>query len=113
MATYLWDYIQSAEHHDITTTLAMLAIATSMFMLFIFYAFDKFGFKVPMLSEYGKNILLMFLLTGLWDPYSELFTRSQLVDNPFLAMLVIGMIPLLVEYAIAWLLAKKNIIVKF
>ena len=113
---YLIDFIQPAEHRDVTMALALMAIGTSQFVMFIFYIFERIGFKVPMLSELGKNLLLMFiLLLFVTEVYLKLpwLSHEILAANPIWAMIGAGVIPILVLYAIAWLLAKKNIIIKF
>jgi hypothetical protein len=112
-ANYLWDFLQPAEHHDATTALSLNAIATSLFMLFIFYSFYQVGFKIPALNVLGKNLLLMFLLTGAWDPWLSMFDHAYLAANPVIAMLVVGVIPIILSWLIAWILDKKKIIIKF
>jgi MFS family permease len=113
---YLVDFLQPAEHRDVTTALALMAIGTSQFVMFIFYSFERIGFKVPMLSEFGKNLLLMFiLLLVVTEVYLKLpFTTHEIfAANPLWAMVGAGVIPILMLYLIAWILAKKNIIIKF
>lgn len=110
---WLVNYIEPAEHHDATTALALMAIATSQFILFIFYSFDKFGFKISPLSTMGKNILIMFLITGYWDPYFDIFEKAALVANPWLALVVVGVIPIVFQWLVAWILDQNKIIIKF
>lgn len=109
---YLFDWIQPAEHHDATTSIALLAIGASGFLIAIFYSFEKMDFKVPVLSEMGRNLLLLFILAFIFDQYVQIFDKASLVDNPWLAMILIGIIPIGVEAGIAVLLAKKEIIIK-
>ena len=110
---YILDYLQPAEHHDVTSSLALNAIATSMFMLFIFYSFSIIDFEIPALTVMGKNILFMFLLTGLWEPWLDLFSHAELVANPLMGLLVVGVFPMVFSWFIAWMLEKNNIIIKF
>jgi hypothetical protein len=108
IAFYCFDWIQPAEHHDATTSLALLAIGASGFLITIFYGFDKLKFKVPLLSEMGKNMLLLFILAFIWD-----FVISTALDSardfflnfPLVTMVCFGVIPILFEAAllIYWL----------
>ena len=113
VGVWLLDFLQPAEHHNATTTLSLLAISTSMFVLFVFYSFDKLRFRLPMLSDFGKNILLMFLLTGLWDSYFSVITKDFLLQSRLFSMILVGIIPILTQYLFAWSLNKFRIIVKF
>lgn len=113
IGVWLLDFLQPAEHHDATTTLSMMAIATSMFILFLFYMLERLKFKVPGLSELGKNILLMFLLTGLWGYFLHAFSRQMFVDYPITALILVGIVPLMTQILFAWALSKYRIIVKF
>ena len=61
MLFYVVDWIQPAEHHDCTTSLALLAIAVSGFLIAVFFSFEMLNFKVPVLSEMGKNLLVLFI----------------------------------------------------
>jgi hypothetical protein len=112
IAFYCFDWIQPAEHHDATTSLALFAIAVSGFLIAVFYGFEKMGFKVPVLSEMGRNMLLLFILAFIWDFSIRLIDRDFLATNPIITMLLIGVLPIVIEAGIAMLLAKKNIIIK-
>jgi len=112
---YCFDWIQPAEHHDATTSLALLAIAASGFLIAVFYGFEKLDFKVPVLSEMGRNMLLLFIIAFVFDQYVGILAdnmRDFLVANPILTMLLVGVLPIAIEAGIAMLLAKRNIIVK-
>lgn len=109
---YCFDWIQPAEHHDATTSLALFAIAASGFLIAVFYGFEKMGFKVPVLSEMGRNMLLLFILAFIWDFSIGLIERDFLAANPIITMLLVGVLPIIIEAGIAILLAKKNIIIK-
>jgi len=112
LAFYLFDWVQPAEHHDATTSLALLAIGASGFLIAIFYGFEQMDFKVPVLSEMGRNLLLLFILAFIFDQYVQIFDKTFLVDNPWLTMVLIGIIPIAVEAGIALLLAKREIVIK-
>jgi len=112
IAFYCFDWIQPAEHHDATTSLALFAIAVSGFLMAVFYGFEKMNFKVPVLSEMGRNLLLLFILAFVWDLLLGLIDKDLLTFNPILTMLFVGILPIAVEAGIAMLLAKKNIIIK-
>ena len=112
IAFYCFDWIQPAEHHDATTSLALFAISASGFLMAIFYGFEKLKFKVPVLSEMGRNLLLLFILAFLWDLIIPFFNHEFLYYNPFFTMLLIGVLPIAIEAGIAMLLAKYKIIIK-
>lgn len=115
VAFYCLDWIQPAEHHDVTTSLALLAIATSGFMISVFYFFDTIGFKLPVLSAMGKNMLLLFILAFIIDLYVGILAdnfKGLLLAFPVLALLLVGILPILFEVAIALVLDKKNIKIK-
>lgn len=109
---YLFDWIQPAEHHDATISLALLVIGASGFLIAIFYSFEEINFKVPILSEMGRNLLLLFILSFVFDQYVQIFDRTFLLDNPWPTMILIGIIPIGVEAGITVLLVKKEIIIK-
>ncbi|MHA1822178.1 MAG: hypothetical protein ACTSU2_13735 [Promethearchaeota archaeon] len=113
IGVWLVDFLQPAEHHDATTALSLMAIATSMFILYMFYAFDQIDFHVPWLSDLGKNILIMFLFTGIWDAYYHIFTKSFLLQSHLIAMVFVGIIPITIQFMFAWSLARFRIIIKF
>jgi len=109
---YCFDWIQPAEHHDATTSLALFAIATSGFLIAVFYGFEKLKFKIPVLSEMGRNMLFLFILAFIFDQYVQIFDKQFLADNPLLTMVLVGILPIAIEAGIAVLLAKKNLILK-
>ncbi|MHA1340621.1 MAG: hypothetical protein ACTSRZ_10720 [Promethearchaeota archaeon] len=113
VGVWMVDFLQPAEHHDATTALSLMAIGTSMFVLFVFYSFDKLGYHVPMLSDLGKNILIMFLLTGIWDAYFSIVTKDLLLQSRLLSMILVGIVPILTQFLFAWALARYRIIIKF
>ncbi|MFX0000974.1 MAG: hypothetical protein ACFE9Q_12300 [Candidatus Hodarchaeota archaeon] len=113
LAFYCFDWIQPAEHHDATTSLALLAIAASGFLIAVFYSFETMNFKVPILSEMGRNLLLLFILSFIWDLILGQFIQKDfLLAYPWFTMLLVGILPIAVEAGIALLLAKKSIVIK-
>jgi len=112
IAFYCFDWIQPAEHHDATTSLAFLAIAASGFLIAVFYGFEKMNFRIPVLSEMGKNMLLLFILAFIFDVAIGLLDRSFLMANPLITMLLIGVLPIVIEAGIALLLARYDIKIK-
>jgi len=93
----------------------LLAIAASGFLIAVFYGFEKMNFKVPVLSEMGKNMLLLFIIAFIFDQYVGFLVdgyRDFLIANPILTMILVGVLPIIIEAGIAMLLARKNIVVK-
>ncbi|MFW9949121.1 MAG: hypothetical protein ACFFKA_03215 [Candidatus Thorarchaeota archaeon] len=115
IAFYVFDWIQPAEHHDATTSLALLAIAASGFLISIFYGFEQMKFKLPILSEMGRNMLFLFIFAFIFDIAISLFmdtSRDFFIINPLITMLLIGVLPIVIEAGIAMLFAKLNWIIK-
>jgi len=113
IATWLIDFVQPAEHSNVTTALACMAIATSMFIMFLFYQFGKVNFKIPLLSDMGKNILLMYLLSSSSDTLFAVVTKTAMISNPWLALVIVGIIPVSATLMIGWILARYRIYIKF
>lgn len=112
IACYLLDWVQTAEHHDVTTSLALMAIGRAGFVMALFYGFEQIEFKVPVLSEFGKNMLLMFILTPVLQIYIGSFSKKFLAANPALALLFVGILPVIVLAGLAVILDRKKIIIK-
>jgi len=115
MLYYVVDWIQPAEHHDCTTSLALLAIAVSGFLIAVFFSFEMLNFKVPVLSEMGKNLLVLFIFALVFSLLAQFLVddfRDVLLALPVLTMLVLGILPIVIEAGIAMLLAKFNIKIK-
>ena len=110
---YILDFFQYAEHRHCTTALALTAIGTAGFVLFIFFNFDRFGFKIPMLSKIGKNMLFFFIFSLALNVITEAFDHVWLQNNIWCAVLVIGVGEILIVSFIAWILDRYNIIIKF
>ena len=115
MLFYVVDWIQPAEHHDCTTSLALLAIAVSGFLIAVFFSFEQLNFKVPILSEMGKNLLILFIFALVFSLLAQFLVddfRAFLLAFPVLTMLILGVLPILIEASIAILLARFNIKIK-
>jgi len=106
---YLINYIQPADHSDSTTALAFMAIGTSQFISFIFYSFQKINVRIPMLSELGRNILLMVLIVAVQSEWLELIP----VNNALIAMLWVGILPIALCMLIAWILNRYKLYLRF
>lgn len=110
---YLLDFIQWSDHHMVTTPLAMMAIAVGAFSLYLFYHFDQDEFHVPGLRAFGKNMLMVFLLSMI---INEL-VYFGLVENYFgihglFDMILLGVVPIVLIWIFAFILEKLNWIVK-
>ncbi len=113
IAEFLLDFIQWSDHHEVTTPLAMMAIATSGFLIFLFYKMDEENFHILGLSAFGKNMLTVFILEMV---ILELLYLPLIEDvvllNTFLDMLLLGMVPIVLMWGIAKILDKFDIIIK-
>ncbi|MHA1673327.1 MAG: hypothetical protein ACTSYI_06845 [Promethearchaeota archaeon] len=113
IAEYLLDFIQWSDHHDVTTPLAMLALASSGFLIFIFYKMDEEDFHILGLTAFGKNMLSVFILEMVIIELLYLPIIEGIVGlNAFLDMLILGMVPVVLIWIIAKLLEKFDIIIK-
>jgi hypothetical protein len=73
------------------------------------------NFKIPVLSEMGKNLLILFIFALVFSLLAQFLVdgfRDVLVTFPILTMLVLGVLPILIEAGIAIFLAKYNIKIK-
>ncbi len=109
-AAYCMDWLQPAEPHDVTTAHALLAIGMALFLFGTTYSFGQIGFSFPVLEKFGRNMLLMFILAFIIvDVYVAQFSKEFLLDHRFLAMVLVGITPLVVLYGIAHLLYVKGV----
>ncbi|MFX0076083.1 MAG: hypothetical protein ACFE96_11610, partial [Candidatus Hermodarchaeota archaeon] len=112
---YVVDWIQPAEHHDCTSSLALLAIGATGFLIAVFFCFELLNFKVPLLSEMGKNLLILFIFALFFSLLAqELVDRMRdfMLEFPVFPLLVLGILPIAIEAGIAMLLAKWKIKIK-
>ncbi|QEE16101.1 DUF5009 domain-containing protein [Promethearchaeum syntrophicum] len=113
ISSYLLDFIQWSDHHKVSTPLAMLAVSVSTFFLYAFYHFDKDGFHVPGLSTFGKNMLMVFLFSMVINElvYYGLIEGYLGISGVF-DMILLGIVPILLIWIIAWIFEKLNWIIK-
>jgi hypothetical protein len=112
---YIVDWLQPAEHHDCTTSLALFAIAATGFLIAVFFSFEQLNFKVPLLSEMGKNLLILFIFALVFSLLAQELVdgmRDFMLAFPIFPMLVLGVLPIAIEAGIAMILAKFNIKIK-
>lgn len=113
IGAYLVHFVQWAEHTDATTSLSLLAIGTSLLATYVFYKMEQDGFSIPGLSSFGKNLLAIFILEMIiieliYIPIIVNFIRiSFLLD-----MILVGILPIVLIWIIAYILDWKNIIIK-
>jgi len=113
VACYCIDWLQPADAHDVTTSLALMSVGSAGFMIAVCYALGEIGFRVPILTKFGKNLLPMFVLVFLFgDQYAGALPRDFLVAYPYFTVVLVGLLPLLVLGAIADFLDRRNIVVR-
>lgn len=113
VAAYCMDWLQPAEHHDVPASLQLQAIYTGGFMLMIFFTFGAAGFRFPLLSSFGKNLLLMFAVGGFGvSVYWNFLPRTLLFTEPLLALLLVGIVPIAVLGVFAKVLEKRGVMVR-
>jgi hypothetical protein len=112
---YIVDWIQPAEHHDCTSSLALLAIGATGFLIAVFFSFELLNFKIPLLSEMGKNLLILFIFALVFSLLAQELVDSMrdfMLEFPVFPLLVLGVLPIAIEAGIAMLLAKWDIKIK-
>ncbi len=113
IGAYCMDWIQSAEHHDTTASLQLLAVAYGGYMLMIFYTFGLAGVRFPLLSSLGKNLLLLFAVGGIaMGIYIAVLPKTLLMASPFYALLLVGILPILALGLFAKFLEWRGIMVR-
>jgi hypothetical protein len=113
VCAYCMDWLQPAEHHDLPASLQLQAIYIGGFMLMIFFAFGRVGFRFPLLSSFGKNLLLMFAVGGFGvSVYWNFLPKQMLIANPLLALLLVGIAPIAVLGWFARVLDRRGVMVR-
>ncbi len=113
VAAYCMDWVQPAQHHDANAALQLQALYMGGFMLMIFFAFGQVGFRFPLLSSLGKNLLLMFALGGLFvGIYLDQLPKAFLQQSPYLAVTLAGIVPIVTLSCVAVFLEKRGIMVR-
>jgi hypothetical protein len=111
-ASYLLDFFQFANPYFFNTPIALLSLGVALVVIFLFYSFEKVHFIIPGLSALGMNMFFFFLFSPIFGwllvDLLEPFTNN----NPWLTILVFGIVPLLILFLIAFLLKKKQILWK-
>jgi hypothetical protein len=122
IVAFLYDFIEPANHHGTNLVLCCLAIGTGTFMCIILYTFERyFTFKVPVISELGRNAILLYLLQSAFTlPYDEIFPDNAvsfwgMFPLPWgrIVGLLLAVLPIAGLMAFAVLLDRKNIHFKF
>ena len=113
VCSYCMDWLQPAEHHDLPAALQFQAVCIGGFMLMIFFAFGRMGFRFPLLSSFGRNLLLMFAVGGFGvSVYWNFLPKPLLIAEPLLGLLLIGVVPRAVLGALAVFLDKRGVMVR-
>ncbi|NUM55383.1 MAG: hypothetical protein HUU46_17180 [Candidatus Hydrogenedentes bacterium] len=113
IAAYCMDWLQPAEHHDVTASLQLQAIYMGGFMLEIFYTFGRAGFRFPLLSSFGKNLLLMFAVGGFGvSIYWNFLPKELLIAEPLIALFLVGILPIAALGVFAKFLEKRGVMVR-
>ncbi|MBD3353083.1 MAG: hypothetical protein GF364_16500 [Candidatus Lokiarchaeota archaeon] len=110
---WLLNFLQPAHHQTSNTTLSLMACATSMWILFLFNLMDKVKFKVPLLADLGRNLLIMFIMSDLWNKMIDLVGKDAFRASGLLSMLLVGIVPIVVQFMLAWSLNKLRVTIKF
>ncbi|TFG17675.1 MAG: hypothetical protein EU530_10260 [Promethearchaeota archaeon] len=113
-------FIQWADHHKANMSLTTMTIGFSAFMIFAFYKMQKVNFRIPILSPLGKNMLLVFLLSMVINEvvYADMVLKNfDLIGmggwyGPILDLILAGVVPIMLMWAIVYPLHKYNIIIK-
>ena len=112
IGAYCMDWLQPAAHHDATAALQLQAMAIGGVNIMIFYSLGRLGIRLPVLSALGRNLLLMFLISGIAVAiYMDLLPKASLIPSPFLTVTLIGIFPMVAMRLLAMLLAKRGIMV--
>ncbi|MBX7258367.1 MAG: hypothetical protein K1Y02_18530 [Candidatus Hydrogenedentes bacterium] len=113
VAAYCMEWLQPAEHQDVTAGLALLAIGLSAHMVATAYAFQTFGWGSRILRMMGRNLLLLFVITAIGvDMYVRFVVSTLSPMHPYVALALVGVLPIAAIMWIATLLDKKNIVIR-
>ena len=113
VGAYCMEWLQPSEHHDLPAALQLQAIYVGGYMLTIFFTFGRAGIRFPLLSSFGKNLLLMFVAGGLGVGfYWAILPKPLLVQYPLLALLLVGIAPIAALGTFAVYLDKRGVMVR-
>ncbi len=118
--SYVSWFIQWADHHRANMSISTMAIGFSAFIIFAFYKMGKHGFKLPILTPLGKNMLLVFILSMVINEvvymgmilYGFDLIGIQEWYGPILDLVLAGIVPILLMWIIVYPLHRFNIIIK-
>ncbi len=112
LLNFLLEFFQFANSIVANTPLVLLGMAWACLGLFVFFAFDHWKFHIPLLSEFGRNMFLFFVISPVlewvWLDLISAFLRL----SPCLDLLLVGIIPTGLLIGLALWFRKKHIIVK-
>ena len=98
IACFFIDYFWWADHHAMNTSLILMSIGAGGFLFVIFRMFeDRYEWKIPGLSPFGRNTLLAFILALpfqfiVWDLLDlESFKTAPWPLSPIIAIVSIVM----------------------
>jgi len=118
---FIADFFQPAKHDGINTSLASISIFFGTLFLLIFFAWDRYyNAKLPFLTPFGRNALLVFALqeihlipySYIWENVVEFRTQFPGLLGNFIGMLLF-VLPIALLMFIAWILDKMKLYVKF
>jgi hypothetical protein len=110
---FFLEWVQPSEHHDVTAPLALMGVGLSSLLLVTAYAMNKIGIRPPLLGPLGRNLLFVFIFTALAFELMMSFVPEQtLHEDPFLQMVLLGIVPLAAMIGITHLLERWNIAIR-
>ncbi len=112
ISNFLLDFLQWANNIHCTTSFACLAIAIACLGIFIFYQFEQIQLTIPFLTSFGKNMWVMFIISPIIEWILIDLVRDLVISSSILALIIIGILPIVILGSIAKLLEKKNILLK-
>ncbi len=110
MASYCMEWLEPSDHHVVNITLGLLAAGLTGLLIAVMYALYEIGIELFVLGALGRNLLLVFILCDFFmEYYFSVLPEASLVKYPFMAMVFLGMLPLVVVVFIARYLDTRNI----
>jgi hypothetical protein len=118
--SYVSWFVQWTDHHQVNMSLSTMAIGFSSLMIFTFYKMEQVGFRAPILTPLGKNMLLVFIFSMLINElvYMEQFLIPfGLIGNtvwygPLINLALAGIAPTILMWAIVWPMHRYNLVLK-
>ncbi|NHJ32033.1 MAG: hypothetical protein FK732_04140 [Asgard group archaeon] len=111
---FVVEFFQWANNEYSTVAVCAIAIGISGLALFLFYQMEKSGFKVPILSSLGKNLLIIGILEMLLIEllYLNMFLLDFIQENlayPLYHLLYAGIVPVVILWGISKVLADLKL----